>query len=81
VRVYASVGNHEGLDPAPTLVLRFSDDNGKTWSASFEIELTADEKQQLDFRSLGKVGFPGRIFEFSDTAGLLRIDGAYAQLD
>jgi hypothetical protein len=82
VRVFASVGNPGGVEPPPALALRFSDDNGQTWKGPYTLPLVdVPGGQQLDFRSLGRVGFPGRIFELSDIAGLVRIDGTYAQLD
>jgi hypothetical protein len=60
-----------------TLTLRFSDDQGKTWSADYVVTLTqGDYKGEIAYRSLGSFMAPGRIFELSDIGGLIRIDGA-----
>lgn len=62
-----------------TLSLRFSDDQGKTWSAYYEINLTeANYSQDLAWRSLGVISAPGRIFEIKDVGGLIRLDDANA---
>jgi hypothetical protein len=80
LRVTASVGQL-GED-ASVLKLRFSDDLGQTWSDYYEITLNdADYTQEIAFRSLGTMKAPGRIFEISDTAGFLRIDGANIELE
>jgi hypothetical protein len=56
--------------------LRFSDDNGQTWSPFFTTTLTqGDFGGEVAYRSLGSFDAPGRIFEFSDVGGLVRIDG------
>lgn len=80
LRLAASVGTIDEVDGA-TLNLRFSDDNGKTWSDYFSIELTqGDYSGELAWRSLGSFAMPGRIFEISDIGGLIRIDGCDAFL-
>lgn len=82
LRVYGSIGKPDiTIPPLPSLSLRFSDDNGETWQGPFTVELSTSEQQDVAFRSLGRVGIPGRIIELSDTGGLRRIDGVYAQID
>ena len=72
VYLEASVG-----DPTefPTTVdLKFSDDQGNTFSDVFSIELEeSNTSQQLSWRSLGQMRSPARIFEFTDVGGLVRI--------
>ena len=50
--------------------MRFSDDEGVTWSNEFSITLETDAKQRLEFRSLGAFAEPGRIFRLYDTGGI-----------
>jgi hypothetical protein len=65
-----------------TISLRWSDDQGNTWSDLRPIPLTAGQfSQEVAWRSLGSFAAPGRIFEISDVGGLLRIDGADAGID
>lgn len=81
VRVAASVGQIDDVNGA-SLTLRFSDDNGKTWSDDYSVDIVeGDYSAEIAFRSLGAFASPGRIFELSDTGGLLRIDGADAYID
>lgn len=80
LRVSASVGL-VGEDGA-TMRLRFSDDNGQTWSDYYDITLVAaDYDQEIAWRSLGSIRAPGRVFEISDVGGLIRIDGCDADID
>jgi len=80
VRVAASFGLVG--DNGATFNLRFSDDGGSTWSAYYPIILTAGQTfADLAWRSLGSFREPGRVFEFSDSGGLIRIDGADAFID
>ena len=80
VRVAASAG--VVADSGAVMNLRFSDDDGQTWSDYYPITLTEGHTyQDLAWRSLGSFRSPGRIFEFSDSGGLIRIDGADAYLD
>jgi len=74
MRVTASVGfpNLAGSQ----LQMRFSDDGGNTWVGPFNIEIEDGElNQEIKYRSLGAMRAPGRIWEFYDVGGLLRIDG------
>lgn len=81
LRLAASAGNIMG-DTGVIMNMRFSDDNAKTWSDYYPITLTSgDFSQELAWRSLGAFMAPGRIFEISDSGGLLRIDGADVFLD
>lgn len=79
LRLTASVGEPDAVNVP--VRLRFSDDEGETWSRYFDIMLAADDfSQPLKFRSLGRMRAPGRLFEFSDAGGLVRIDGADADI-
>lgn len=75
VRVAASVGQIQDSAGA-TMRLRFSDDQEKTWSAYYDVALTqGDYSGEIAYRGLGSFAAPGRVFELSDTSGLIRIDG------
>lgn len=75
VRVAASVGQLQDSAGA-TMRLRFSDDQEKTWSAYYDVVLTqGDYSGEIAYRGLGSFAAPGRVFELSDTGGLIRIDG------
>jgi len=81
VRVIASVGALTDTSGA-TINLRFSDDQGKSWSDYFSVVLTeAVNSTEISFRSLGSFMSPGRVFELSDSGGPIRIDGADAFVD
>ena len=55
--------------------LRFSDDQGATYSDAYLIPLDeSNSEQQLSWRSLGQMKSPGRIFEIKDSGGLVRIN-------
>lgn len=75
VRVAGSIGT---LREASTVFkMRFSDDGGNTWSDDFVVELVEGEFDgEVAWRSLGSFMAPGRVFEFTDIGGMLRIDGA-----
>lgn len=76
----ASVGSP--VEDGATLRLRFSDDQGKTWSAWYSLTLQeGDFDQVLNLRSLGTAKAPGRVFEIEDFGGLVRIDGADLDTD
>lgn len=59
----------------PTTVdLRYSDDQGNSYSDVYSIELDENNTaQQLSWRSHGQMKSPGRIFEITDAGGLVRI--------
>jgi hypothetical protein len=81
LRVAASSGKLQS-GAVPVFNMRFSDDNGNTWSKYYAIDLQpGNYKQDLAWRSLGSFMAPGRIIELSDQGGLLRIDGADVFLD
>lgn len=61
--------------------LRFSDDNGDSWSGYKTISLTQGTVKEMAWRSLGAFAAPGRIFEFSDTGGPVRLDGVDADIE
>jgi hypothetical protein len=71
----------DAAQPA-TISMRFSDDNGKTWSASRTVLLASSSySQRLEFRSLGRVRAPGRLWEISDEGGFVNIYGADADME
>lgn len=76
--ITASVSDDQAIDQP--ISLRFSDDNGATWSSNLDIALTDMGSQRLIWNSLGSFSTPGRIFEVTDTAGPVRLDGADAVL-
>ncbi len=64
------------------ITMRFSDDGGHTWSRYFPVELQPEDvSKRIEFRGLGRMRAPGRIWEFSDTGGLVRIDGIDTDVD
>lgn len=80
LRIAASVGEIDQAGGA-SLDMRFSDDNGETWSDTFSVPLTqGDFSGEIAYRALGSFSAPGRIFELTDSGGLVRIDGADAGL-
>lgn len=65
----------------PTVKLSFSDDQGKTFTDAETLTLTLDDfTQRLDWRSLGTMQAPQRIFKITDTGAIARIDGADAEV-
>jgi hypothetical protein len=77
----ASLGDL-GNSSGSIMNMRFSDDNGNTWSDYFPIAMEQDDfTTELRWRSLGSFGAPGRIFEFSDTGGPRSIEGCDAFLN
>jgi len=81
VRVSASAGDLDEVNGA-TFNLRFSDDQGNTWSPYFSLTLSeSDFSGEIAWRSLGSFNAPGRIFELTDSGGLVRIDGCDAFID
>lgn len=81
VRVSSSIGQLDEVNGS-TMLLRYSDDQEETWSDYFEVDLIPDDFDgEIAYRSLGSFMAPGRIFELSDSGGLLRIDGADAFLN
>jgi hypothetical protein len=57
--------------------MRFSDDAGSSWSPYYDIDLDPDSySTRMEWRSLGRLRAPGRIWEITDEGGLVRIDGA-----
>jgi hypothetical protein len=80
VRLSGSTGTI-GSPTSSVMNLRFSDDNGKTWSAYYPITVTAGVEGEVEWRSLGAFDAPGRIFEVSDSGGMVRIDGCDAYID
>lgn len=80
LRVSASVGAPSVADA--TMSLRFSDDEGVTWSRVFTITLrTGAFAQSLSFRGLGRARAPGRIWDIADSGGLVRIDGVDSDME
>lgn len=77
----ASVGAPSSVDPlslvVPRIGMRYSDDEGETWTDFEYVALDVGGfKQDVQWRSLGTIFAPGRIFQISDDGGVIRIDGA-----
>lgn len=65
-----------------TIQLRWSDDNGKTWSDYVSATMTqADYGGEVAYSSLGSFSAPGRVFELVDIGGPIRIDGVDGEID
>lgn len=80
VRLAVSAGYT--VDSSPVITMKFSDTNGATWSDDYPFQLTQGEySQRVEWNSLGQIAIPGRVFEFSDQGGLVRIDSAEAQIE
>lgn len=75
------IARKEDAAAPATLRLRVSDDNGKTWRDSAPVVLAPSSySQRVEFRSLGRIRAPGRVFEIEDE-GFARIEGADADLE
>lgn len=82
VRVADSDGQLAASTGSAVIKLRWSDDNGKTWSAYKTVTITqADYGSEIAFRSLGSFAAPGRVFELMDVGGPIRIDGVDGEID
>lgn len=80
LRVTANVGEPNLV--GATVQMRFSDNEGQTWSPVYvRILFTGDFDQPLRFRSLGRLRAPGRIWEITDTGGLMFIEGADGDIE
>lgn len=80
LRISASVGFPTLV--GATLQMRFSDNEGQSWSPTYSRTLVSgDFNQELRFRSLGRLREPGRIWEISDTGGVVTIEAADADLE
>lgn len=62
--------------------LRISDDFGTTYQDCGDVSVPAGVySTEIEWRSLGLIRAPGRIFEFTDTGATVRIDGADIRLN
>lgn len=81
VRLTASFGTLDEVNGA-SMTLTFSDDGGNTWSQPFTVPVTeGGNSAEIAWRSLGAFMSPGRVFQITDTGGVVRIDGADAFVD
>lgn len=75
VQLTASLGN-----PAVTgasVTLRTSDDGGFNWTSHGSVTVSAASYNQvIEWRALGLIKHPGRLFEFTDSGALARVSGA-----
>lgn len=80
-RITANLGEPTPDTPG-TLEFSFSDDDGKTFSTPKVITLVADDfDQDLEFRSLGSIRKPGRVYQVTDVGGFVRLSGADADIE
>lgn len=81
VRVDASFGILDQVNGS-VMRLRYSDDQEETWSDYFDVDLINDDFDgEVAYRSLGSFMAPGRIFELSDSGGLIRINALDAFIE
>ena len=80
LRLIGSAGRTADSE-APKINMQFSDDNGATWSHEFEVTLTMDTRQRIEWRSLGAFSHPGRIFRLYDTGGVKFIAAVVADVE
>ena len=77
VELQGSVGNAL-VSGTLTVKLEYSDDRGDTFVDAGTISSTAgDRTTWFDWRSLGSMRAPGRLFRITDYGGLVRLDGLY----
>lgn len=66
----------------PTVELRYSDDQGKTFISAGKLTLELDNfTQPLQWLSLGTMQPPQRVFEITDIGSVVRISGADAEVE
>lgn len=69
-------------DEAGAVSLKTSDDGGQTFQDQGTVSLNAGEyNQEVVWRSLGKITYPGRVFQFDDDGTSARLDGVDTDLD
>jgi hypothetical protein len=70
IQVRGSIGSNAG-----DVTLEYSDDRGNTYVSAGTVALTdEDYDTRVDWKSLGSLRAPGRIFRVTDTGALKRID-------
>lgn len=70
IQVRGSIGSNSG-----DVLLEYSDDRGNTYVSAGTVSITdEDYDARLDWKSLGSIRAPGRIFRLTDTGTLKRID-------
>jgi hypothetical protein len=80
--VYLTVSAGSPVQDTATVSLRVSDDQGQTWYDHAILTVDAARTSNiLQWRSLGVAKAPGRLFEFTDTGAMIRIDGADIEYD
>lgn len=76
VTITGSMGAQDSVLPVD-FKMRFSDDGGNTWSDYFVSTMVPEDYGgEAAWRSLGSFNRPGRVFEFTEAGGMLRVDGA-----
>lgn len=72
-QVYGDIGQ---ADETLTVTLETSDDSGFNYSSQGDISILPGEyKTRVDWRSLGSMTAPGRLFKITDDGAFARIDG------
>lgn len=81
LRLNVSVGQLDDSIGA-TVLLEFSDDQGKTWTQMDLLSLVeGDFDAELAWQGLGSFAAPGRVFRITDVGGFIRIDGCDVEMD
>lgn len=83
LRLQGSTGRIADPDTTQTVKLKmqFSDDQAISWSPEYEVVLQADARQRIEFRSLGAMTSPGRIFRLYDEGGIKFIAYCVANIE
>lgn len=82
LRLAGSVGQIQDPENGIELNMRFSDDNSQTWSPYFTVDVEpGNVGLSITWAGLGSFTTPGRVFEITDSGGMIRIDGADASLN
>ena len=63
-------------DALTSASLRISDDQGRSWKDMGTVDTTGDSQDGvIEWRALGQIRAPGRVFELTDTGALKRVNG------
>lgn len=75
INLYGSIGGPLTDPSLNTVTLSYSDDRGVTYLPAGSVTMENESyDQRIDWRSLGSMRAPGRLFKIEDTGALRRID-------